>query len=63
MILLHFRGGWLLEVKCKKEAECGDSVSRNGESESVLSENQWKECVDPVSENEKEDECCRWKYL
>ena len=26
-----------MEVKCKKEEECVDSVSRNGESESVLS--------------------------
>ena len=34
---LHFRGGWLLEVECKKEEECVDSVSQNGESESVLS--------------------------
>ena len=34
---IHFRGGWLLEAKCKKREECVDSVSRNGESESVLS--------------------------
>ena len=34
---IHFCGGWLLEVKCKKEEECVDSVSRKGESESVLS--------------------------
>ena len=33
----HFCDGKLLEVKCKKEEECDDSVSRNGESESVLS--------------------------
>ena len=31
-----FYGGWLLEVKCKKEEEC---VSQNWESESVLSRN------------------------
>ena len=34
---IHFRGGWLLEVKRKKEEECIDSVSWNGVSESVLS--------------------------
>ena len=52
---IHFHGGWLLEVKCKKEAECVDSVSQNWESESILS--GWKERVDPVSKNVKEDEC------
>ena len=49
----------MLEVKCKKEEECVDSVSRNGENECSLWKSQWKECVDPVSENVKEDEC--WK--
>ena len=34
---IHFRGGWLLEVECKTEEECVDSVSWNGEGESVLS--------------------------
>ena len=34
---IHFRGGWLLDVKCKKEEMCVDSVSRNGESQNVLS--------------------------
>ena len=50
---IHFRGGWLLEVKCKREEECVDSVSRNGESESVLS----------GSHNGKRISVGRWEYL
>ena len=48
---IHFRGGWLLEVKCKKEEECVDYVCRNGES--VLS----------GSHNGKRMSVGRWKYL
>ena len=34
---IHYHCGWLLEVKCKKEEECVDSVSWNLKSESALS--------------------------
>ena len=41
---------WLtVEVKCKKEEECVDSVSWNWEIECSLWKSRRKECVDPVS--------------
>ena len=49
----HFRNVCLLEVKCKKEEDCVDSVSRNGESESVLF----------GSHNGKSMSVGRWGYM
>ena len=60
---IHFCGGWLSEVKYRKEEECDGSVSRNGESESVLSGSHNGKCVDSVSENVKEDECWKIRVL
>ena len=41
---IHFHGGWLLEVKCKKEEECVDCwKSKWREWECSLWKSQWKE--------------------
>ena len=56
---LHVRGGWLLEVKCKKERKSVLTLLVEMNRLSVFSKSQWKECVDPVSENVKDRKCLK----